>query len=154
MKDMRIKILITAFLVFSISSCSSFYMKKSQETAEEIVESLNRGDSLTPLEFCVLPFVFDGEIVLAETSISRIWTGLTEAGFVLENPVVTSISPILESDFALFRSSWEMEMFFKKYFPEFSYKVTIEGINGEVTMLISRISKHDYSLIGIKADSK
>ena len=47
-----------------------------------------------------------------------------------------------------------MEMFFKRNIPEFSYKVTIEGIDGEILMLISRVKTRNYALIGLRADAK
>ncbi|MBI9099927.1 MAG: hypothetical protein JEY91_15710 [Spirochaetaceae bacterium] len=148
-----LKILLIVPIVF-LSSCASIYMNKSQDTAEEIILSMNRGEVDFPIEKSAVPFVFHGEIIITSSSVSRIWNGLVRAGFTITNPVVTSISPVVSDDFSLFRSSWEMESFFKNTIPPNTYKVTIEGIDGEVLMLINRDNRQDYFLLGLKADAK
>lgn len=150
---MKIKILLLIAII-SFSSCASIYMNQSENTAEDVVQSLNRGESDFPLSKSTVPFIFDGEIVISGSSVSRIWNGLTKTGFVLTNPVVTSISPVVSEDYALFRSSWEMEVFFEKKIPPYTYKVTIEGLDGEVLLLMSRESRRNYHVIGLKADGK
>ena len=151
---MNIKTILILIFLTVLSSCTTIYMNESKSAAEEVVDSLNRGDSSLPIHMSRVPFVFDGEIIIAETSVSKVWNGLVKAGFIVTNPVITSISPVVSTDYALFRSSWEMEMFFKRNIPEFSYKVTIEGIDGEVLMLISREKTRNYALIGLRADAK
>jgi len=147
----KIIILATALL---LSSCASIYMKQSSVTADTVIEAINRGESTYPEQISSVPFIFDGEIVITQSAISRIWTGLVHVGFTLENPVITSISPVISTDYSLFRSSWEMEVFFKNKIPENTYKVTIEGIEGEVLLLLNRVKSKEYSLIGLKADAK
>ncbi len=151
---MNIKKLLIITLVVSLSSCQSYYMRGGKNAAEEVVKSLNMSDSSKPVQMSTVPFLFDSEIIVAETAVSKIWNGLVDAGFVITDPVITSISPVISEDYTLFRSSWEMEVFFKKNIPELCYKVKIEGVNGEVLMLISRENRKEYSLIGIKVDSK
>ncbi len=129
-------------------------MGRSRDTAEEVVASLNKGDTSFPVQISTVPFIFDGEIVVAETSVSRIWTGLVNTGFTVTNPIVTSISPVDLTDFVLFRNSWEMEIFFKRNIPEFCYKITIEGIDGELLLLVNRNKTRNYSLMGLKVDAK
>jgi len=150
---MKIKILIV-ITVISLSSCASVYMKQSQDAAEDVVQSLNQGESELPIKMSTVPFIFDGEIIIANSSISRIWNGLVDARFIIKNPVVTSISPVISDDYALFRSSWEMEVFFEKRIPQYTYKVTIEGIDGEVLLLMNREDTRKYRVIGLKADAK
>lgn len=135
-------------------SCASIYMNKSSDAAVDVVDALNGGDSEFPSENSSIPFVFDGEIIVANASVSRIWGGLVQAGFTVKNPIVTSISPVVTEDFALFRSSWEMEVFFKRNIPRYTYKVTIEGIDGEVLLLVNRDEDKNYRLLGLKADAK
>lgn len=151
---MKTTILLILFPILLFSSCTSLYMNKSSDAAVDVVESLNRGDSAFALEKSTVPFVFDGEIVVANASVSRIWSGLVQAGFTVTNPLVTSISPVLTEDYALFRSSWEMEVFFKRNIPRYTYKVTIEGIDGEVLLLVNRNKEKNYIVLGLKADAK
>jgi hypothetical protein len=150
---MKIKLLLLISII-SLSSCTSIYMSKSQDAAEDVVRSLNSGESELPMEMSTVPFIFDGEIVIANSSVSRIWNGLVGAGFTVTNPVVTSISPVISDDYALFRSSWEMEVFFENRIPKYTYKVTIEGVSGEVLLLMNRDEDRNYRVVGLKADAK
>ena len=150
---MKIKILLL-FTLISISSCASIYMNKSQDAAEDVVGSLNRGESELPMKMSRVPFIFDGEIIIANSSVSRMWNGLVGAGFIISNPVVTSISPVISDDYALFRSSWEMEVFFENRIPQYTYKVRIEGVDGEVLLLMNRDKNRTYRILGLKADAK
>ncbi len=151
---MKTKILILLLPIAMLFSCASIYMNKSSDAAVDVVDALNEGDSEFPSENSSIPFVFDGEIIVANASVSRIWGGLVQAGFTVKNPIVTSISPVVTEDFALFRSSWEMEVFFKRNIPRYTYKVTIEGIDGEVLLLVNRDEDKNYRLLGLKADAK
>lgn len=129
-------------------------MKGSGDAAEEIVASLNHGDSALPIDMSKIPFVFDGEIIITGSSVSRIWNGLVSAGFVITDPLITSISPVMSDDYTLFRSNWEMDVFFRNKIPLYTYKITIEGIDGEILLLINRDNNRSYSLIGMKVDAK
>lgn len=148
------KKLLIVLIVIILSSCTSIYMSGSKGTAEDIVQSLNKGDSELPEEISTVPFIFDGEIIVSQSSVSRIWNGLINAGFTVTDPEVTSISPVVSDDFALFRSSWEMEVFFKNRIPKYTYKVSIEGVDGEVLMLVNREKSRTYNLMGLKAAAK
>ena len=148
------KKLIILISAITLSSCASIYMNGSERAAEDVVQSLNSGDSRLPEEMSVVPFVFDGEIIISNSSVSRIWNGLIDAGFVVTNPVVTAISPVVLEDYSLFRNSWEMEIFFKNKMPQYVYKVTIEGVDGEVLLLMNREKSRTYKVMGLKADAK
>ncbi len=129
-------------------------MKGSGRSAELVVDALNRGETQLPESLSVVPFVFDGEIIVSRTSVSRIWNGFVDVGFTVTNPVITSISPIILEDYNLFRNSWEMETFFKNKIPKYAYKISVDGISGELLLLFYRQKNSDYSLFGMKADAK
>lgn len=147
----KIIILISAIM---LSSCTSLYMQGSKSTAMDVVDSLNNKDSSQPEEISTVPFLFDGEIIVSRSSVSRIWNGLIEAGFTLVDPTVTSVSPVISEDYVLFRSSWEMEVFFNNRIPKNTYKIAVDGVNGEVLMLVNREKYKTYNIMGLKAAAK
>lgn len=150
------KKIILLFLVIIpfLGSCASIYMKKSERAAENIAESIDKGNSELPAQWSRVPFVFDGEILVTRSTVQGMWSGLVDAGFMLKDPVITSISAVGPEDFSLFRSSWEMEVLFKNKIPRYTYKVTVEGVKGEMLLLIFRNDDKEYSVMGLKAEAK
>jgi hypothetical protein len=129
-------------------------MNGSKRTAVKVIDSLNSGDTALVKEISTVPFIFDGEIIVSGSSVSKIWTGLANAGFTVTNPEIISISPVVSEDFALFRSSWEMEVFFKNKIPQYTYKIKMEGVESEVLMLINKGKSSTFNVMGLKADVK
>lgn len=146
--------LLILVIIPLLGSCTSIYMKKSGRAAESIAESIDMGNSTLPAEWSTVPFVFDGEILVSQSTVSGMWNGIVDAGFTLTNPVITSISPVEAGDYPLFRNSWEMEVLFKNKIPKYSYKVTIEGVKGEMLLLMYRNEEKEYSVMGLKAEAK
>jgi len=129
-------------------------MKKSGDLALQVAEALNGENPLFPAEHSSVPFVFDGEILLTATTVSTLWSGMVEGGFTIHNPVITSIEPLVPTDFSIFRKSWEMETFFKTRIPRYAYKVSIEGIGSDMILLLFRNEDKTYSLMGLKAGAQ
>lgn len=151
---MKKLIILLLIAVVPLSSCASIYMKKSGTAAVSVAEALDRGDGSFPLALSSVPFVFDGEILISHTTVSRLWTGIVDGGFTIENPIITSISPVRPEDFVLFRPSWEMEVLFKNRIPRYTYKVTIDGVKGEILLLLYRNEEGGFSIMGLKAEAK
>lgn len=150
------KKLFPVFLVLIVlfSSCTSFYIKKSGQLAEKVADSVDRGEYELPSTFSTVPFIFEGEILVTTTMVDNLWEGLISNGFTLKNPVITSIEPVSPVDQLLFRNSWEMEVFFNNTIPEYTYKISVEGLSGSMLLLIYRNEDKGYSILGLKADMK
>lgn len=129
-------------------------MGRSKSAALEAVQSLNRAEPLFISAMSSVPFIFDGEILITNSSVSKVWKGISDAGFTVTDPVVTSLSHVAPEDYVLFRNSWELETFFKNKIPRYAYKITIEGLHGEVLMIVYRDKSRSYSLMGLKAEAK
>jgi len=129
-------------------------MKKSGDLALQIAESLNEENPLFPSEHSSVPFVFDGEILVTTTTVSALWNGIVDGRFSIQNPVITSIEPLASEDFSIFRNSWEMEVFFKTRIPRYAYKVSIEGVEADMILLLFRNEEKTYSVMGLKAGTE
>ncbi|MBB6478732.1 hypothetical protein [Spirochaeta isovalerica] len=129
-------------------------MKKSGDMAIRVAEAINEENPLFPSWHSTVPFVFDGEILVTSSTVNSLWTGIVDSGFTIKNPVITSIEPVENEDFSLFRNSWEMEVFFKNKMPDYSYRVSIEGVSGNIILIIYRDENRDYSILGLKAGAK
>lgn len=151
---MKKLILLFLALIPFLGSCASVYMRKSVRTAEAVAESIDQGDSGLPASWSAVPFVFDGEIIVSSSVVSDLWDGIVGAGFTLKNPVISSASPLSPEDYAVFRDSWEMKILFKNKLPRFSYKVTVEGVKGEMLLLVYRNGDRGYSIMGLKAEAR
>lgn len=129
-------------------------MKKSGQLAEKVADSVDRGEFQLASKFSTVPFVFEGEILVTTSMVDELWKGLVSNGFTLKNPVITSVEPVNPLDKLLFRDSWEMEVFFNNKLPEYTYKISVEGLSGSMLLLIYRNENRGYSILGLKADMK
>ncbi|RQW05957.1 MAG: hypothetical protein EH225_04220 [Calditrichaeota bacterium] len=129
-------------------------MKKSGDLALQVTDSLNRENPFFASERSSVPFVFDGEIIVTASTVNSMWNGIVEGGFTIQNPVITSIDPIEEGDYQVFRNSWEMDVFFRNKMPRYAYRVSISGIEGNLILLIYRNQERGYSIIGLKAGTE
>lgn len=147
-------ILIFFVCLFIFSSCSTIYKNRSERVAEQVASSIVQGDFEHPFNSSTVPFIFDGEILISMSTVSNLWKGLEKSTFTLHSPVITSITPIDETDYLMFRDSWEMKVFFSEQIPQYAYKAQIEGIEKEMLLLLYRNDDKEIAIMGLMVGNK
>lgn len=148
-----IKFIALVLLAALMASCAGLSSGVKEDDVFTVIEMMNAGQSDTLVEHSVLPFVFDGEILESETQISMMWTGLKNAGYALDNPVILQQRPVTAEDAALFSDKWEIETYFKNLLSETDFFVEAEGASGSL-YLVLRGSKEGTLIAAWKGMNK
>ena len=132
---MRIIVLITAVTAL-LASCASFGGGVKEVDPLVVCEHINSGNSEALSVTTVLPFVFDGEILESDTQIRTLWTGLTEAGYKADNPVLSEFREASPADAALFSDSWEIKTYFKNLILDGDMMARVKTSSGSLIMVL------------------
>jgi hypothetical protein len=130
------KFIALVLLTVMMASCAGFGSVVKEDDVFTVIEQMNAGQSDILVESSILPFVFDGEILESKTQISLLWTGLKNAGFVLDNPVILQQRPVTADDALIFSETWEIKTYFKNLLFETDSYVEVQGASTKVHMVL------------------
>ena len=139
---------LALLVVLAISACATFEV--TEEEAAKVIALINKGDVQTLASITAVPFLLDGEIIALEGDALILWTNLKKAGVAMKNASIVSLSPLREDDWQRFSSSWEVNVFFKKYVPQDTKLAEIECDDGRFLLLLDGRTKKHASIVGIK----
>jgi hypothetical protein len=104
-------------LVILVMGCATFNPKADEHGLLSLVDLMNRGKGSELSGLSSVPFLFDTEIVMLKPDIELLWKNIAGSGFTFKNPQVSEIKAIDDSVAALFSSTMDVKVFFKKYLP-------------------------------------
>jgi hypothetical protein len=125
--------------------------KQAEEESRTFIDNLNSGNADAIGEICFRPFLFETEILISEGLISALWNGLIDAGYKIENPVVSEITECGPDTYHLFAETWEVQTYYSKYIPEEAFLVRITGGGDrEILLLLNRDLREDYRIMATR----
>ncbi|QEN07255.1 hypothetical protein EXM22_04360 [Oceanispirochaeta crateris] len=133
-----------------LASCAGFRPGIADDDALGIIESLNGSQADVLIESSLLPFVFDSEILDSDTQLRRLWNGLIDAGYILDDPVVVSRRPVLPSDALIFSENWEIQTYFNNLLTSEDSFVEIQAAGQRVYMVLRSGKKGHVSILAWK----
>jgi len=135
-------------------SCASLGSGFYEKTGLTVTDQINKGMHESLTEESLYPFVFETEILASESQVKMLWEGLTGAGYTLDSPVITMNRPATSEDSSLFSDSWEIGAFFGNYIQKDDRILLIEGSHTSFYLLMRKMEKRQYKLLGWKEAQK
>ena len=149
-----LKRLFFVILPIFFFSCASMGSGFYEETGLSVTEQLNKGMHETLSEESSYPFLFESEILASESQVKMLWEGLVKAGYSLDAPFVSLNRAVLTEDALLFADSREISVFFDKYIEKKDRIILVEGSDVAFYLLLRKMDKGEYNLLGWKEASK
>lgn len=116
---------------------------------EKIIFDVNQGDFEELIRLSMVPFVFDREIIMRESDVVLLWTGLTNGGFNLPGGKVTGTEKLSPESYTVFSESWEMKVFFEKYVPKQAYIAYVSADGRRTAFLLGKSADGTARIYGI-----
>lgn len=114
-----------AFLI-ALTSCRTAPVPQRPGRVEALVEELQSAQIDRLVELTARPFLFDGEIIVLEQDIERMWRNLREEGFAFDDAVVTAVGAIDEDSRRSFGVGADVDAWFERYAAEGAGAATVE----------------------------
>ena len=117
---------------------------------ERLITRLNAGTAMERMELSALPFVLDGEIIIQERDLARLWTNLDAAGFALTGAEIVSLDYGHDALYQAFAETMDMEVYFGEYAPEDVSVARVEAAEGTFLLILGGRDRAAPVLHGIK----
>jgi len=144
------KLCIIFAVILILSSCSSFKQRKFTNTADSIISFINTGKIDQMNSMTDTPFILDGEVILLAGDMDLFWRNISNAGFVINNPVYTDTFAVGDDDYKIFEDTMEVESFFKNYISEDAKIMIIETTDFRLIFLLDDMGKREIRIKGFK----
>jgi hypothetical protein len=142
------KILIL-FITLSVVGCISLE-QRYYNSAENIIEHINKGNADRLAEITQTPFLLDGEIIILGSDVKSFWQNIVKADFKVGDPTLIEAVPADEDTYQEFARSMEVETYFKKYISDKGHVIVIETDKFKLLLLMDRIERDRLRIIGFK----
>ncbi|MCA1754701.1 MAG: hypothetical protein LC641_08405 [Spirochaeta sp.] len=143
-------IAIVAFFTVVFSACQTVPVPQREGRIRAIVEIITTAPVEEVVDYSRTPFAFDSELLVLESDLDLLWTGLRDAGFDLEGAEILQITPLTEDSYAEFAMSYEMRTFFEEYLSADGALVRVRNGSGEYLLLLDDSRNRTPLLYGMK----
>ncbi|HUV06925.1 MAG TPA: hypothetical protein VMX75_04295 [Spirochaetia bacterium] len=145
----KIFILLLTLTVVAVVGCVSL-KQQYHDTAEDVIELINKGETEKLSEMTQTPFILDGEIIILKNDMASFWQNIVKADFKIEGPTVIEASPANEETYKRFAGTMEVETYFKKYLSDKGHVIVIETDRFMLLLLMDKTKKGKIRIIGFK----
>ncbi len=136
--------------IMVLSNCSSIREKKYTGTADTIISFINTGKIEQMNDITDTPFILDEEIIILSEDMDSFWRNISNAGFVINDPVFTDTFIVKDDDYKAFADKMEVESFFKNYISEEARIMIIETADFRLIFLLDNTGKGEIRIKGFK----
>ena len=145
----KIFILLLTLTVVAVVGCVSL-KQQYHDTAEDVIELINKGETEKLSEMTQTPFILDGEIIILKNDMASFWQNIVKADFKIKDPTVIEASPANEETYKHFAGTMEVETYFKKYLSDKGHVIVIETDRFMLLLLMDKTKKGKIRIIGFK----
>ncbi|MDC7226652.1 MAG: hypothetical protein PQJ61_07795 [Spirochaetales bacterium] len=128
-------VLIALSVMLLFSACASL-SRAAEDDALEVIYLINEGKVEQLTSMTAETFLLDAEILQGAGTAKLFWSGLAEAGFKLNNPVIIDKNQPSAAEKAVLGNSIEVDTFFTKYVTTDSMYFRIASDSGEIALII------------------
>lgn len=140
MKNKKTRIMVISavmiIILIALSACSTI-TPAGDEDAIAVIELLNSEKKAELTAISADSFLLDAEILHGSALTKALWSGLIDAGFKLDSPVIIERRLPASEDKELFGNSIEVETYFTKYVAADSMLFIIGSETAEIALILS-----------------
>ncbi len=134
----RTFLLSAAVISLSLGACATGPYLQKEDRILALADVINRGGVNEVPGLSAPPFLFGGQIILAENHVAALWRNLHAAGFRLRDVRIAKIRPAAGDDYRIFGEGADVKTFFRKYVDGNTSIVRIESRAGTCHLLLNK----------------
>lgn len=144
----QVAVLVIAVAV--LAACQTVPVPQREGRIRAVVDIITTAPVEEVVTYSQTPFAFDSELLVLDSDLDLLWTGLRSAGFDLEDAEILQIDPVTENSYSEFAVSYEMRTFFEEYLSADAAVVRVRNGSGEYLLLLDDSRNRTPLLYGMK----